>query len=136
MKSTAIVIVLVTVAIAACAQNFSGQVLQWDVNETENLKNDERTGYSCSFVSTPQEIKWIQRNGTRSTTFNVVSTLGTWPDILQDGAITLNVMRGTDKGIVTFSRNNGQHLVMLDFSASGSSAIKQKFFISSVQPYK
>jgi len=118
------------------AQNFSSQSLDWLVTETENLKNAERTNYVCSFVSSAAEVKWLQKNGTRTTTFTVQSTDGTWPDVLQDGSITLHVMRGTDAGTITFSRSKGQLEVLLDFSATGTQAIRQKFFVSSVQPHK
>lgn len=112
----------------------SHTALRWQVNESVNLRTQESLPYVCHFISGPQQIRWIQKNGTRETVFSIVSESSAWSDISQNGRRQVTVTRGEDRGLVVFERTNGQLSITLDFSESGPNAIRQKFLVTTVQP--
>lgn len=113
-------------------QDVRTEVLVWKAYKTKNLKNNEVFEYSCSFVSSPQEIQWHQKNGTHITRFAVVSVEGTWGEISQDGKIAYQVNENGIAGKVLIERTADEVLITLDFSKANPNAIHQLFYISTV----
>ncbi len=108
--------------------------LRWNSASTINLKTNESSSYSCSFISSSSEIQWLQKNGTRVKHFAVTSTSGSWLNISTNGTISFQVTEGSIAGVITIAKDGEGTSVTLDFTAQHPDAIKQRFWISSVQP--
>jgi hypothetical protein len=115
------------------AQNINSNKLRWISNQTENLKNNERYSFSCSFVTDGSKILWIQKNGERVTEYTITNTDGVWSDIAQSGIVTYTVNNNELEGIIIFEKTDHSTMVTLDFSRQGVHAIRQRFYILQVE---
>lgn len=106
--------------------------LRWVTAEAENLNNNDKFTYSCTFVSTPSHIRWEQKNSTRVNTFTITSATGTWNNVALQGKRTLTIEEGTLRGTITFERTSIGTTITLIFSSPHGS--RHRFSVSQVQP--
>jgi hypothetical protein len=133
MKTFLLACILVVVqSRVVSAQDILQANLKWTSSSTTNLKNNEQFSYNCFFKTTgSQTIRWFQKNGTVETTFSIVSTTGSWSNILGNGSISFSVTRDGSAGSIVFSRADNYITVTLDFGEQG---IQQRFVIETIQP--
>jgi hypothetical protein len=114
------------------AQNITISPLRWLSTETTNLKNNERFSHTCAFVSTPTNIRWVQKNGAYVNDFSIVSVNGNWQNVAANGRIEYKVEKGKTKGLAVFERTAAGISVTLDFSQTGPNGIRHQFNIGQI----
>jgi hypothetical protein len=134
MRTSIIIAVLVLqMLFPAKGQDILQVNLRWNSGSTINLKANESSNYSCTFISSSSEIQWLQKNGTRVKHFAITSVSGTWSDITTNGSVVFQVTEGSIPGVITIAKNGEGTSVTLDFTGHSGDAIKQQFWISSVE---
>src|SRR5687768_5911874 len=105
MKTLLLFTILIVAQSTVSGQDILQANLKWISNSTTNLKNNEQFSYNCFFKTTgSQTISWFQKNGTVETTFSIVSTTGSWSNVLENGSISFSVTRDGSAGSIVFSR--------------------------------
>lgn len=133
MKYQIIVLLVLNISIRSLAQDIETATILWEADRASNKQTNESHALLCSFKSTPAYVEWIQKNGELKTTYQIISSEGTWNDVNQAGSITFIVERNGNRIKITFTRANGQVTVALDFSKPGQAYAVQEFNISNVQ---
>lgn len=129
---------LITLLFVACStavaqQDFSVGTSTWSVTSATNKADSSSFSYTCQFINTGvSSLSWVQAGGSKVYDYAVNSVTGSWPDINQDGQISLSVSDGTVTGTVVFSRINAQYSVHLTLLVNGAVNQDYVFTVSSV----
>ena len=137
MKNILLALAILTLPMLASAQNALSDTLVWDVTSTLNLKNNETFAYTCQFKTIgANQVEWIQKNGTRTTEFNVSQSVGAWTDIAQLGSVQHTISKNGESasGYIILARTSEGLIITLDFTQQGVNGIQQRFFVAQVQP--
>ncbi|HRJ28611.1 MAG TPA: hypothetical protein PLV21_07650 [Cyclobacteriaceae bacterium] len=135
MKTCFIFILTLLAYVPASAQSMHNTVLRWTSDKAENLKNSEEFQFASIFITSPTDVKWLQKNRQHTTVFSIVSAEGRWSDISKDGKLLLHVSEkgNGSTGSILLERTGQIVTISLDFSGLGPNAMKQKFRVTDVQ---
>jgi hypothetical protein len=125
------ILLLATTVGHLSAQDMATTPLRWVTAEAENLNNNDKFAYSCAFVSSPTQIRWEQKNGTRVNTFTITSATGTWSNVALQGKRSLTIKEGSQEGTITFEKTSIGTTITLIFS--GTHGSRHRFSVSQVQ---
>lgn len=116
---------------AAQAQhNIGQQTITWNSDYTVDVKSGKSASQTTTFVThAGQSVDFIQ--GSKTRTFQVTATEGTWTDINYAGEITFNISYDGMNGTLTFRRVNEETTIVLDFTSQSPQAIRQRFVVNS-----
>jgi len=111
----------------------ANNTLKWVANSFENLANSDHVGGSSYFISSPTKIEWVQKNGSKTYTFNIVSTQGIWTDVRTEGKFSADVRIGDRTGTIYFSRVNNSVTIEMKFVLEGKNIMPYKFNIEQIE---
>jgi hypothetical protein len=128
------IIIIVAGHLDAAAQNVTTSDIIWQADQARSLTSSDTRSFSCAFKTHgSQSIEWIQKNGSHTTTFQIINIDGTWEDFRGSGRIQYQVSRGSDRGKITIEKNETETFITVDFSEAGPNGVRQRFRINSVQ---
>lgn len=118
-------------ALPACyGQDVTTASLTWQVSGNRDLQTQKESAYTAVFSTTPTTVTWSQRNGQRVSTYNIVSTEGTWTDLREPGSITLRLARDERRMTMKLSRDENGLTITLEILKEGSPPFRQRFQVS------
>ena len=114
------------------AQSISEHKLKWSVTSFSNSDTNETTNHTCSFESTPDVIKLIQKGGTMVYEFQITDRSGSWNDVDTDGQTVISVTFRGNSGTLKFKRSQGEITIQTDISVSGKNIMPYTFTVNSI----
>jgi len=120
-------------AFAAHAQNIQTDKIQWNATGFTDLNHNTVVNNApCQFISTGNQIDWVQGDGSYVNSFAVLTTSGTWPDLSKSGSIILSVKADVLTGDITLSRDSNGITIKLVL-AGGTNPINIVYAISMIE---
>lgn len=117
---------------AVKAQSVETANLSWVVTGFHNNDNNEDVSSSSRFETSPQGIKWIQKNGSMVYDFTVTGKTGSWNDISADGEITFHVTLRDKSGTIRFARQQGRITIEPNIIKEGHNMLPYVFTVSTI----
>jgi hypothetical protein len=112
--------------------SIEGDVIEWSVDQLTDTKAGASMVFNCAFESHPGEkIVWIQEGGANINEFLIQGTIGSWPDLDQDGRIVYQVSYMGKSGQIVLSRTGGVLELGMEFMEQGENSLPYVFRISS-----
>jgi hypothetical protein len=132
MNKIILSIVLCLICCCSIAQSVESQNLRWNVTGFHNKTNGDNVSLTSYFETSPQLIRWIQKNGSVIYDFQVTGKAGSWSDVNSDGEITFNVIFREHSGTIRFARQQGSITIEPNILKSGSNMLPYNFSVSTV----
>lgn len=109
------------------------QTLSWNVVSVK-MKSDGETVSTKSEVILygNEKIEWVQPDASRTYTFAILSTSGTWSDAASDGTIKYEAQLGDSKGTIIFQREGDVISIDFDFRKGEKTTFPFTLFIDAV----
>lgn len=117
---------------AVKAQSVELSNLTWAVTGFHNNGNNEDVTLTSRFETSPQLIKWIQKNGSMVYDFTVTGKTGSWTDLNADGEITFNVTLRDKSGTIRFARQQGRITIEPNILKEGRNMLPYVFTVSTI----
>lgn len=117
---------------AVKAQSVESSNLSWVVIGFHNNSNNEDVTMASLFETSPQLIKWVQKNGSMVYDFTVTGKTGTWPDVNSYGEITFNVTLRDKTGTIRFARQQGRITIEPNILKEGRNMLPYVFIVSTI----
>jgi hypothetical protein len=129
------IIILHTMAFLAIdnnghAQNANTQSIKWHAAQVTFLNDGKKEENNSQFIVRPSTVEWIQKNGQKVYTFEKTETLGSWPDVAQDGSIAYQVMLKGKAGTISVRKSNGSITLRLTYRSGESTGLNREFQIN------
>ncbi len=121
------------IALPVFAQDITQQKIQWTATSVTEVKSNTTESNASQFVTSPDQIKWIQKDGQRVYTFSISQKVGTWPNVNQDGSITFQVSLNNKPGSVRIEKKAGVITLTLIYRPDEATGIHMKYQISSFE---
>jgi hypothetical protein len=126
-----IFIFLLTLPVLAAGQSLKGHTYTWTAQKVYDFASDTVLSQPGIFISYSfEKFEMVQYSTTF--TFAVTSRQGDWKDISQTGQMVFSVKTNNQPGIITVGRDDGGIYLVLDMTPAQPTAIKSKYFISSL----
>jgi hypothetical protein len=133
-RSIALVLCLLGIGPVLHAQNVGEQSVRWKSSQAVSQSDQTATTLQSTFVTKPSSIEWSQKNGQRTTTFQVSGVQGDWNDLQQAGSVTYTVQTGNVTGTLVFSKNGaGEMSVQMKLYLNGKPDLQYAFPIDSYE---
>lgn len=114
------------------AQSVESTNLTWAVTGFHNNGNNEDVTLTSRFETSPQLIKWIQKNGSMVYDFTVTGKTGSWTDLNADGEITFHVTLRDKTGTIRFARQQGRITIEPNIIKEGRNMLPYVFTVSTI----
>lgn len=115
------------------AQDVTQQRLKWTASEVTDVKTGLVESNTSQFITSTNQIEWIQKGGQRVYTFTITQTIGAWLNVAQEGAITFQLNLNNKPGSITIQKSNGATLLTLIYRPDEASGIHMKYQINSIE---
>lgn len=116
-------IALVLLVAAPAFSQVAGRTIKWKATGVTDVLTGKKTDHFKEVISRPDKVEFISQNGQLAASLAITSSNGAWADLNADGATTLKVEVGGQKGQVMFKRIAGRLLVTLLLMEGDSRAI-------------
>ncbi len=133
-KMLYLVIVLLAWPSAAYPQDPLSAVLTWHATEVTDLQTNVTKPSVCQFVTKPgKTVEWIQKEGSRTTTFAITGITGSWESVAQFGQVEYALQRNGKSSTMKLERSANGLFVTMDFSQPGQFTSVLRFRIKSIE---
>lgn len=132
MRLSLIVILLYPVVQISYSQSIETHNLTWQVISFHNHSNNEDVTLASRFETSPQLVKWIQKNGSVVYEFNITGKSGTWMNINNDGEFEMTVSFRDSTGTILFKRDQGVISITINIIKDGQALLPYTFKVSSI----
>ena len=113
-----------------CGQNIREQPMRWRSSQAVSLGNQEITALPSTFaINSNGTIVWDQKNGKRTTTFEVNAVRGEWTNIQNEGEIAYDVKAGNVTGTLEFSKKDEQLFILMKLTSNGKPDLQYSFTV-------
>ena len=92
--------------VSANGQNIQTDNVKWNASGLTDLNANVTTTNECHFITTGKQVDWVQAKGSYVNSFTVLSTSGTWPELVKFGSVVFSVKSDVLTGTITFARDN------------------------------
>ncbi|MEQ1531252.1 MAG: hypothetical protein ABL925_18190 [Methylococcales bacterium] len=119
-----------TMANKGHAQDVNAQSMRWQAVQVTFLNDGKKEENNSQFIVKPSTVEWIQKNGQKVYTFEITETLGTWPDVAQDGSITYQVRLKGKTGTISVRKSNGSITLRLTYRSGETTGLNREYQIN------
>ncbi|MEQ1588418.1 MAG: hypothetical protein ABL895_21210 [Cyclobacteriaceae bacterium] len=114
-------------------QNPLTETIQWNASGFKDLGTNQDFVNNCQLITYGKSrVKWIQDNSKSILQLNVTSTIGTWPNINNEGSIKYKFSDGTLSGELIITKSGSQWVAELTI-LGGTDTIRLRYSISSIK---
>jgi hypothetical protein len=115
------------------AQNILSDKIQWNTSTLTDLNhNKTESSTTCQFVTSGNQINWVQGSGSYIVSFTMTGTSGAWSDLTKPGSVNFSVISGALTGTITFSKDTSGTSIKLVLSG-GTNPISILYTISTFE---
>jgi hypothetical protein len=118
-------------ATTAMAQSPSvaSDTVVWEVDQFTDQNTSTTEAFSCKFITTRNEITWLQRSDAFVNRLRVGAVTGQWPDLSVDGSIEFEVTFQDRTGRLRFERTGGSVLIKMYFMEGDRNSMPYVFHV-------
>lgn len=133
-KIIIIVLALICSVHVGLSQDIAGGTLTWEAVEATDLQTMNPMTMKCQFVTKGNEsVTWIQKKGTLTKVYSIVSTEGAWKNVSSVGSRTYFLSDNGKPCKMTVEKNANGTFITMDFSKAGEYTARHRFKIESVK---